>query len=219
MADLQEMRLFPLGTVLFPGMVLPLHIFEPRYRTMMNECIQEGEPFGVVLIEKGHEVGGVAEPFAVGTVARITHVQPFSDGRMNIQSVGYQRIRVHEFLADKPYPAGLVEEYPIPQGHPEEVEALVESFAPELKVYLDLLMEATDTDLTIDEMPEDGMALALFAAITLPLPMLDKQNILEQDDIVAMLRLEQSMLRREMMLLRHMINRGGPPETPGFSSN
>jgi Lon protease-like protein len=89
--SVRELPLFPLQTVLFPGMVLPLHIFEARYRTMIDLCLRENKPFGVLLIRDGHEVGGPAITYRMGTSAYITQAETLPDGRINILSVGYQR--------------------------------------------------------------------------------------------------------------------------------
>src|SRR4051812_43493059 len=97
----EELPLFPLNTVLFPGMPLPLHIFESRYREMITVCSRDERPFGVVLIREGQEVGEPAEPFTVGTMARIVGVDRLPDGRMNIVTVGTQRFRLLNHSADK----------------------------------------------------------------------------------------------------------------------
>ena len=89
-----DLRLFPLNTVLFPGMRMPLHIFEERYRIMIRECIEEDAPFGVLLIKAGAEVGSGAVPHDVGTVARIIQVEYLEDGRMNIFTMGDERFRI-----------------------------------------------------------------------------------------------------------------------------
>ena len=86
--------MFPLGTVLVPGAMLPLHVFEPRYRALVADCIA-GEPeFGVVLIERGSEVGGGDARFDVGTRARIVQIAELPDGRYALSTVGLRRIRV-----------------------------------------------------------------------------------------------------------------------------
>ena len=104
-----EMPLFPLkNVVLFPGMMLPLHIFELRYREMINRCIEEKIPFGVLLIEEGQEVGDTAKPHMVGTAARITRVERYEDGRMDIVALGTQRFRVVDFDHSKSYLSGSV---------------------------------------------------------------------------------------------------------------
>ena len=86
--------MFPLGTVLFPHAVLPLHVFEPRYRVMMRRCIDGDRDFGVVLIERGSEVGGGDTRFDIGTVARIVQAAELADGRFAIAAVGLGRFRV-----------------------------------------------------------------------------------------------------------------------------
>jgi Lon protease-like protein len=104
--------MFPLGTVLFPTMVLPLHVFEPRYRQLTADCIERDLEFGVVLIERGSEVGGGDQRSSIGTLARIVQAQPFPDGRWALAAVGTRRIRVAEWLADAPYPRADVDVYP-----------------------------------------------------------------------------------------------------------
>jgi Lon protease-like protein len=107
--------MFPLGSVLFPGMPLTLHVFEPRYRALMAKCIDDaerGDPpeFGVVLIERGSEVGGGDQRFPIGTVARLTEVAPLADGRYFSAAVGTRRLAVREWLPDDPYPRAEVDD-------------------------------------------------------------------------------------------------------------
>ena len=90
----QTIPLFPLNVVLFPGGFLPLHIFEERYKLMIQRCLDDESEFGVVLIKSGLEVGGNAEPHAVGTAARIVNVKKEEDGRMNIMVTGRERFRI-----------------------------------------------------------------------------------------------------------------------------
>ena len=104
--------MFPLGTVLFPGALLPLHIFEERYRQLVNDCLADEPEFGVVLIDRGHEVGGGDVRREVGTVARILEVAELPDGRYFLQAAGVRRIRVQSWLDDAPYPRADVEEWP-----------------------------------------------------------------------------------------------------------
>ena len=96
--------MFPLGTVLLPSGVLPLHVFEPRYRRLAEDCLEGVPEFGVVLIERGSEVGGGDQRTAVGTVARIVEAATFDDGRYALGTVGVRRIRVVRWLEDDPYP-------------------------------------------------------------------------------------------------------------------
>src|SRR5215218_5003894 len=107
--------MFPLGTVLFPGMPLTLHVFEPRYRALMAACVagaDRGEPpeFGVVLIERGTEVGGGDQRFGIGTVARLTQVAKLPDGRYATLALGTRRVAVRSWLPDDPYPRAEVDD-------------------------------------------------------------------------------------------------------------
>jgi uncharacterized protein len=100
--------MFPLGTVLFPGVGLPLRIFEPRYRELTRHCLETGEHFGIVLIAAGREVGGGDERFDVGTSAQIVHAEVEADGQANLVVVGGSRFRVEEWMADDPYPIAAI---------------------------------------------------------------------------------------------------------------
>lgn len=104
--------MFPLGTVLFPGTVLPLHVFEPRYRALVVDCLRGQREFGVVLIERGSEVGGGEVRTNLGTITRIVDVAPLPGGRYALTTVGIRRIRITEWLPDDPYPRAVVEEWP-----------------------------------------------------------------------------------------------------------
>ncbi|MBN1120099.1 MAG: LON peptidase substrate-binding domain-containing protein [Anaerolineae bacterium] len=221
MSDLYKLPLFPLETVLFPGMVLPLHIFEPRYRLMIGRCVAENKPFGVTLIREGREVGGPATPFDVGTTAYVTHYERLDDGRMNIQAVGYQRFRIHNLLQEKPYLEAMVEDFPIEGIDQPGVDTLVAQLRPMLSEYLAVLASASDVEETFNEIPDDGMALAYFLSILVPFPMKDKQKILEASDLQAMLAIGQELLKREMVLLDHMIRLGYPNQDTStfFSPN
>jgi Lon protease-like protein len=107
--------MFPLGTVLLPGGVRPLHVFEPRYRQMVIDCLADdtGEPeFGVTMIERGSEVGGGDQRSDVGVIARMIQVRALDDGRYALLAVGTQRFRVLAWLPDDPYPLADVDEWP-----------------------------------------------------------------------------------------------------------
>lgn len=100
--------MFPLGSVLFPGLGLPLRVFEPRYRKMIADCLDGDSSFGVVLIERGSEVGGGEVRLRVATVARILDVSLQDDGTLGVFAVGTGRVEVLEWLPDAPYPAAIV---------------------------------------------------------------------------------------------------------------
>jgi Lon protease-like protein len=108
----KETPMFPLGSVLFPGATLPLNIFEGRYRSLAQRCVGNEEPFGVVLIEKGHEVGGGDVRSSVGCLARILEHREFPDGRWALLVRGESRILVDEWLDDDPYPKAVITDFP-----------------------------------------------------------------------------------------------------------
>ena len=104
MTGARVMPMFPLGTVLFPHALLPVHVFEPRYRVMVRHVMRGDGEFGVVLIERGSEVGGGDTRFDVGTVARIVRARQLPDGGYALATVGIRRLRVVRWLPDEPYP-------------------------------------------------------------------------------------------------------------------
>lgn len=119
--------MFPLGTVLMPSMVLPLHIFEERYRAMVRHCLDGDQSFGVVLIARGHEVGGGDQRNEVGCVARIVEVGEFPDGRFALTAVGTAPIEVVEWLPDDPFPRALVDHKEQSPAHDDLAERHTEN--------------------------------------------------------------------------------------------
>ena len=202
-----EMPLFPLqNVVLFPGMVLPLHIFEPRYREMINRCIDERSPFGVLLIDEGHEVGAMARPKLVGTAARIMRVDRQEDGRMNITTVGSQRFRVLELHHQHSYLSGTVQAFPTVNGATKGAADLAERVRPQLIEYIDLLSRASESNLRLDRLPEEPTKLAFLIGIALQVNARDKQKLLEEQSVPEMLALASKLISRESMLVQFMLD-------------
>ncbi|MFD4366873.1 LON peptidase substrate-binding domain-containing protein [Rhodococcus sp. NPDC058521] len=111
--DTFELPMFPLGTAVLPGQKLPLHVFEPRYRDLVHDCLAAPEPrFGVVLIARGHEVGGGDVRYDVGTIANIDTHAAIGDGRFELLCRTTDRIRIVDWLEDDPYPRAVVEKWP-----------------------------------------------------------------------------------------------------------
>ena len=106
-----RLPMFPLGAVLFPHASMPLHVFEPRYRALMRDCLAGDHRFGVVLIARGSEVGGGDQRTALGTRGVITEAIELADGRWVLEVEGEARIEVTEWLPDDPYPVALVAEH------------------------------------------------------------------------------------------------------------
>src|SRR5206468_11123379 len=141
MAEL--LPLFPLTTVLFPEMLLPLHIFEPRYRLLVRRCMDDDRPFGVVLIRSGEEVGAIAEPHAIGTEAKIMAFTPLSAGRSYVLGRGIRRFALEPAMRDaEPYLVGRVRYLDEPEGAGalERAEIAVEAYGQ----YLVAVMAVTD---------------------------------------------------------------------------
>jgi Lon protease-like protein len=204
-AKTMDLPLFPLNNiVLFPGMVLPLHIFEPRYREMINRCVSEQSPFGVLLIKEGNEVGEPAIPHLVGTAARIMRVETQEDGRMNITVIGTQRFRVKQLHHHLSYLSGTVETFPLLNGGTKIADELAHRIRPRLLEYVELLSKASRQKLTLDRLPEDALTLALMVAIALQVNNEDKQALLSLVGIPEMLARELYLLSRETLLLQYM---------------
>ena len=194
-ASMDTLALFPLNTVLFPGQLLPLNIFEPRYRQMIGECMQHAQPFGVVLIQSGEEVGEPAIPHAVGTAAHIVQVERQEDGRMQILCVGRARFRLQEVLHDKPYLRGTVAWWPwepFAAGHTS-----VNHVQQQLGRYLHMLTELTGNQLDVD-LPADPAALASAAAAVLQVDLAEKQRLLTTASIGDLLDDVSIVLQREL---------------------
>lgn len=202
---MQEIPLFPLNTVLFPGMPLHLHIFEERYRTMIARCRQTGEPFGVALIRQGQEVGGPAEPHLVGCTAYITQVETLADGRMNITAVGHERFQIHALKYDRPYLVGVVEGYPLARPALDRVEAASRALRAWVRRYLQVLSQASETPLDIQELPTDWQKLAYLASFLIQLPPAQKQDLLVISQGEELLNRLRILYRREVTLLQTML--------------
>ncbi len=178
---LEELPLFPLQTVLFPHAEQYLHVFEPRYQEMVNLCLKEDRPFGVVLIRSGSETGR-AEPYLVGTAVRIVGMHTYEDGRMDIHVRGERRFRIRNLDDSRSYLVGYVE--PV-----VEMEFDVDSETPELlaraKDEVEALIQKVFAHREFDVQvvfPPDPVALSFAIANLLPMENLDKQHLLETTD-------------------------------------
>ena len=204
-----EMPIFPLkNVVLFPGMMLPLHIFEMRYREMIGRCLEEKIPFGVTLIDEGQEVGASARPFLVGTAARIVRSERLEDGRMNITAVGTQRFRILELHHDRSYLTATVSQFSVLNGATRRAAELSERVRPQVIEYVELLSKASKTNLQLNRLPEDPLTLAFLVAISMQVNATEKQQLLEAPGVPEILSLESRLLSRESRLMEFMIDTG-----------
>lgn len=216
---MRELPLFPLNTVLFPGMPLRLHIFEERYKQMIGYCRQTGDPFGVALIRKGEEVGGTAEPHHIGCMAHITQVEALPDGRMNIAAFGLERFQIRLLKHDRPYLVGMVETYPLHAGPPEPLDDAAQTLRAWVRRYLQVLSQASDTPFDAQQLPADPLKLAYLASFLLQIPMPQKQDLLAIGTAEALLAELRTLYRREVTLLQTMLTPHEQGSVGPFSTN
>lgn len=214
-----KLPLFPLNTVLFPGMLLPLHIFEPRYRDMVTHCVAERRPFGVALIRAGEEVGAPAQPHPVGTYGQIARVERLPEGRMNIELIGQERFRIVELHHDHAYLTGTVEKFPLEEPDCSEARRLAQALKPWLIKYLKLLGDAAETSFDAQELPHNPAAMAYLAAIVAQVPMREKQALLGFTTAADLLERERALYRREVSLINAMLTSQQACHDPDLSPN
>lgn len=178
MDDATDIAMFPLGSVLFPAMPLPLRVFEPRYLQMLQDLLPDGPAeFGVVLIERGQEVGGGEKRFDVGTIAQVAELK-VADGYLALLGEGTRRIEVVEWLGEDPYPRARVRDLPALewdddlQDRFDQTEALVRRTLSRASEFDDLSWSPT-VQLSDDRVD----ALWQLAAIA-PLGPLDQMGLL-----------------------------------------
>ncbi|MET0728921.1 MAG: LON peptidase substrate-binding domain-containing protein [Acidimicrobiales bacterium] len=200
--------MFPLGMVLVPSAALPLHVFEPRYRALVRDCLAGNGEFGVVLIERGHEVGGGDVRSSIGTVARIVEAAELGDGRWAIGAVGVRRIRVGTWLPDDPYPQAQVEAWPDPDVAPDH-EALLERTVATLRRSLALAAEAGETTAPATiELADDPVLAGYQAAAVAPIGSLDRQRLLAAVTPEERLHVLGAMLRDAIEVLQLRLGEG-----------
>jgi hypothetical protein len=204
-----RLPLFPLGTVLFPGLLLPLHIFEERYRLLVRELVDvpEGQPrrFGVIAIREGREVGahGVRALYDVGCTAELREVQAYDDGRFRIVTTGTARFRLQSLDSSRPYFQGDVEFLDELRG--DEAEVLSAGVSRLFLRYRAALLAAqAQPDSGPPDLPDDAIVLSYLVAAAMVLDLGDKQRLLESPDAAARLRAELALLRREVAVVREL---------------
>ncbi|HLB75698.1 MAG TPA: LON peptidase substrate-binding domain-containing protein [Candidatus Dormibacteraeota bacterium] len=196
--------LFPLNTVLFPHLPLPLHVFEDRYRVMISDCLEAGHSFGVVGIREGLETGP-ALPYDIGTLAKIVRIDRMEDGRMNLLVSGASRFRILETATDRPYLRARIEILPEAGDEGAGIGELTEAAATAFREYSNLLRELVNEQPQPFEPPIDPELLSYLVAGTLTLQLPQKQALLQYPRTDERLRAELALLRRELTLLREML--------------
>ncbi len=212
-----ELPLFPLNTVLFPHATLPLHIFEERYKLMIGLCVEEKQPFGVLLIRKGLEAGGPAEPFEIGTTAHIAQVQELEEGRMNLVCLGGQRFRTVKTVRSDPYLVGEVEMLATARDADEKTKEVADDAGSLFAEYTRLYLAMSNQWARSIEMPGEPDTLADFIGSRLGVNPRTKQRLLEELSARKRLALEVQILGEA---IREMTSRVGEARTArwhGFS--
>jgi Lon protease-like protein len=209
-----KLPLFPLDLVLFPGMMLPLHIFEPRYKAMIRDCIGNGKPFGVVLTRKSasqqsdnpENKSFLKEMHEIGTTAHITAVEHLDDGRMNLITVGQDRFIIKDMaLSADDFFVGEVDPYPMSEGNPQKIEGLMKKLRPLVRQYIDHLAQASGEDLSEATLPTDPTTLAYLAGTAMQGPLSDKQKLLSAKSLTTLIGGALSVLDREDQILVYML--------------
>lgn len=204
-----EIPLFPLNVVLFPGMVLPLHIFEPRYRQMIADCQQQELEFGVVLVQP-ESTFLREEPYAIGTMAEIRDLDRMEDGRLNIIAMGTRRFRILSQHRKKPYLSGLVEFYEDVSEPFDDLLSTDKQARSLFADYIDLLLKAANEKDVKAELPPDPEALSYFIAYFLDLEREQQQHFLELTSTLQRLKEEVAILRHEVPFLRQILSKQVP---------
>jgi uncharacterized protein len=205
--------MFPLGTVLVPGMVLPLHVFEPRYRRMVDDSRKQHDgTFGVVLIERGSEVGGGDVRTDVGTLARIVRAEELPDGRRILAVLGIHRIRVERWLLDDPYPRAEIHEWTEQLHEPEAAEGAADDRVEAtilLRRAAALRREMGEPAPPLDlELADDPVVAGYQAAVVAPLGPADRQALLAAPTVPARWRLLRELLVDQIDLLQARLAAG-----------
>ena len=202
--------LFPLGRVLYPGLALPLHIFEERYRLLVARLeagtTDEERSFGVVAIRAGHEVGtgSVSALHEVGTTALLRRVTPYPDGRSDILTTGARRFRLLDVDRSQPYLLGEVEWLPESAGAPQDLDSLAAAAAAQFVEYQQTLAgdDGEDADDAPPTLPDDPTVLSYLISAAMVLDLADRQRLLATPTTAERLRRLSGLLTRELTALR-----------------
>lgn len=203
----ERLALFPLGTVLLPGLLLPLQIFEPRYRQLVAELLDLPDDvprqFGVVAIKLGREVGSRRpELYGVGCTALVRRTEELADGRYSLMTVGERRFVLRSVDAEsRPYLVGDVTYLADDRGDAQAAAALVPVVQGLLRDYTAKLAENKALDIELPDLPGDPVTLSYLVAAAVVPDIARRQELLEAPNALSRLRAEQSLLRRELGLL------------------
>jgi Lon protease-like protein len=206
--------LFPLGAVLYPGMVLPLRIFEDRYRQLVRDLLERPEPrrFGVIAIRKGRETGidGVHSLYEIGCTATLRRVDELADGRFELVTVGTQRFRLLGLDQTLPYLQGEIELLADDAVDQAAAAPFVRAVQVAFRAYLDALTERGGATVRIEDLPTEPELLSFVVAATMVIDLPERQGLLNEPDTVRRLGAERALLVRETAMLRATTSRPAP---------
>jgi uncharacterized protein len=206
--------LFPLGAVLYPGMVLPLHIFEERYRQLVRDLLDGPEPrqFGVIAIRKGRETGieGVQSLYEVGCTASLRQAEPHPDGRFDVVTVGIRRFRLLSLDETMPYLRGEVELLTDDAVDEAAAAPVVRAVQVAFRAYLDALTEWGGATVRVAELPAEPVLLSYVVAATMVIDLPERQSLLAEPDALARLTAQRALLSRETAMLKTTTSRPAP---------
>jgi uncharacterized protein len=201
----ETMPLFPLGTVLYPGLVLPLHIFEERYRRMVRDLLDGPEPqlFGVIAIRKGRETGvdGVSALYEIGCTARVRRVREREDGRFDLVAVGARRFRLLGLDHSQPYLRAEIDLLAEETGDEAAAALAVQAVQRTFREYLDALAEHGGARVDVPDLPHEPVLLSYLVAASMIVDLSDRQVLLAQPDAAGRLAAERALLVRETTML------------------
>jgi len=210
----EMLPLFPLGAVLYPGMLLPLHIFEERYRQLVRDLLAGTElrRFGVIAIRKGRETGidGVSSLYEVGCTATLRRVDRHDDGRFDIVTVGTQRFRLLRLDQTRPYLQGEVEMLTEKPADPAAAGPAVRVIQAAFREYLDALTEWGGATIRLEELPDEPELLSFIVAAAMVIDLPERQAMLAEPDTLRRLAMQRALLSRETAMLRTTTSRPAP---------
>jgi Lon protease-like protein len=220
----ETLPLFPLGTVLFPGLLLPLHIFEERYRQLARDLMAGPEPrrFGVIAIRQGRETGveGIQALHEIGCVATLRQVKELDDGRYDIVTVGTSRFRLAGLDDGKPYLRGQVDLVAEETGEAVAAAQAARVVRDSFRTYLSALAERGVTQIRVPVLPDDPVNLSYLVGASMIIDLSDRQALLAEPDALRRLATERALLSRELTMLRALTATPAPDlRNSPYSSN
>ena len=205
-----EIPLFPLpNLVLFPQVAVPLHIFEERYKLMINRCIDQDEVFGLVLLREDADRESESTIHRVGVTARVVQVERLDDGRMNILCAGETRFRIEEFTGKNPYWTGIVESLEdVPEGE-SALQAAFDEVSIRYKQAMELTSQLKEAEIPDVDLPDSALALSYMVSYVLDLSPSRKQELLETTSTLVRLRGLAMDLEKILSGLQEQLKRKG----------